>query len=395
MSLPGPSRQHDADEASFTIWRVDDVDVVRIAGALDFAAAVRLRLTLFGRLDAGARHLVVDMTPLGLIDGSAVNILLRIQDRLGEAGGTLITPGASGLVLRVLEIAGVAKQLEAYDPIDPRLADRSADTTGRIDTEPAGRHGSWGDEVNAMMGRLGTLPATEVAARRSVREHAVELCLPFAERLARRFHGLGEPAANLNQLAALGLLKAVDGYDPALGTDFPSYATPTIVGELKRYFRDRGWSIRVPRRLQDLRIQVNKIRDSLGQELGRSPTAADIADRLEVAEQDVLDAMMAASAYRSTSLFTPVGDDDEGPTLADRLGAEDGEYAAVETHQLLQPLLAQLPARELNIITMRFFGNMTQNQIAERCGISQMHVSRLLTRTLSWLREHAEAADWA
>jgi RNA polymerase sigma-B factor len=374
------------EDMSLAVWRVDDTDVVRLGGVVDFAAAVRLRLTLYGRLDAGARTVVVDLTGVRLMDASTVNVLLTVRRRLAERGGGLTTPGADGLVLQVLEIAGVAKHLRAYDPLEPRLADRSADTGDRIDTAAGGTHGGWGDEVNVIMGRLGTLTADDVAGRKHLRHEVIRLCLPFAERLARRFHGLGEPTADLNQVAALGLVKAVDRYDPGLGTDFPSFATPTILGDLRRYFRDRGWSVRVPRRLQELRLDINRARDHLTHELGRIPTAADLATHLDVDEDAVIEALAAADAYRSTSLFATVGPEEDGSTLADRLGAEDHGYEAVDIHHTLRPLLAGLPERERRLIAMRFFGNMTQAHIAERLGISQMHVSRLLTRTLNRLR---------
>jgi RNA polymerase sigma-B factor len=375
------------DETTFGIWRVDDIDVVQVDGVLDFAATVRLQLTLFGRLDAGARHLVVDLTALRLIDTSAVNVLLAMHQRLDDLGGSLVTPGARGLVLNVLQTAGVAKQLGAYDPLDPRLAARTADMTHRIDTDAAGRHGHWGDEINALMGQLREVAADDVTGRQVLRERVIRLSLPFAQRLARRFHGLGEPIGDLNQVAALGLLKAVDRYDASLATDFATYATPTIVGELKRHFRDRGWSVRVPRRLQELRLEINRVRDELSHQLGGSPTVAGLAALLDVDEEAVIEAMVAAGGYRATSLFAPIGRHEQAQTLADRLGCEDRDYETVETREALRPLLAELPEREQRIIAMRFFGNMTQAQIAERLGISQMQVSRLLTRTLSRLRE--------
>jgi RNA polymerase sigma-B factor len=380
------------DETTFEVWRVDGVDVVRAIGVLDFAATIRLRLTLFGRLDAGARHLVVDLSRVRLLDASAVNVLLRVRERLLDTGGSLAAPGATGLVLEVLEIAGAAKKLGAYEPMDPRLADPSADAAGPVSTAPGGAHGQWGDRINELMGRLHALPAGD-PARTALRDELVRDCLPFVERLARRFYGLGESSADLNQVAALGLLKAVDRYDPNLGTDFPSYATPTIVGELKRHFRDRGWAVRVPRRLQELRLDINRARAEMTHELNRSPTVAELAERLTVDHDQIIEALTAAGGYRATSLFAPVAADDTGRTLLDSLGAEDAALDAVESHESLQPLLAALPQRERDIITMRFFGNMTQGQIAERLGISQMHVSRLLARTLVRLRECLLATD--
>jgi RNA polymerase sigma-B factor len=265
-----------------------------------------------------------------------------------------------------------------------RLADRNADTA----VDGTGSHGHWGDEVNEMIGRMCAKPAGS-AGRAALREQVITLCLPFAERLARRFAGLGEASADLGQVAALGLVKAVDRYDPQMGTDFAAYATPTVVGELKRHFRDRGWAVRVPRRLQELRLDIIRARNDLTHELNRSPTVADLARRLDVDEEQVIEALTAAGGYRATSIYAPVGGED-GSMLVDLLGAEDSSIAAVDAHESLKPLLAELPEREKDILAMRFFGNLTQAQIAERIGISQMHVSRLLARTLARLRRGLE-----
>jgi RNA polymerase sigma-B factor len=373
------------DETSFRIWRIGDIDVVRVEGVLDFSASVRLRLTLFGRLDAGARHIEVDLSRVRLIDASAVNVLMKVRERLAEEGGSLAARGATGLALEVLEIAGVAKKLGAHEPLAERLSDPSADTAAA----DGGTQGRWGDEINETIGRMCREPSGS-PARAVLRDRVITLCLPFVERLSRRFAGLGEASADLGQVAALGLVKAVDRYDPQLAVDFAAYATPTVVGELKRHFRDRGWAVRVPRRLQELRIDINRARDDLTHELNRSPTVSDIARRLDVDEEQVIEAMTAAGAYRTTSLFTPVGGED-GSTLLDLLGDDDASIAAVEAHESLKPLLAMLPPREKEILAMRFFGNLTQAQIAERLGISQMHVSRLLARTLAQLRQGLEA----
>lgn len=377
------------DETGFHIWRIGDVDVVRVEGVLDFSASVRLRLTLFGRLDAGARHIEVDLSRVRLLDASAVNVLLKVRERLAEDGGLLAARGATGLALEVLEIAGVAKRLGAYEPLAERLSDPTADTATPAAAPGRGTQGRWGDEINETIGRMFREPAGS-PARAALRDRVITLCLPFVERLARRFGGLGEASADLGQVAALGLVKAVDRFDPQLAVDFAAYATPTVVGELKRHFRDRGWAVRVPRRLQELRIDINRARDELIHELNRSPTVTDIARRLDVDEEQVIEAMTAAGAYRTTSLFTPVGGED-GSTLMDLLGEDDASIAAVDAHESLKPLLATLPAREKDILAMRFFGNLTQAQIAERLGISQMHVSRLLARTLAQLRRGMEA----
>jgi RNA polymerase sigma-B factor len=224
--------------------------------------------------------------------------------------------------------------------------------------------------------------------RTRLRNRVVQDCLPLADKLARRFTGLGELPADLAQVASLGLLKAVDGFDPEYGTDFGGYATPTIIGELKRHFRDKGWGVHVPRRLQELRLDVNRARDELTHLLGRSPTTTDVATHLKIAEETVIEAMAASAAYRPSSLYLPLGDEQESTsTIADMLGEEDQELDLVDLRVSLRPLLAQLPEREQRILSMRFFGNLTQADIAAQLGISQMHVSRLLSRTLRKLRQ--------
>jgi RNA polymerase sigma-B factor len=401
------------DETTFDVWRVQGVDVVRVTGVLDFAAAIRLRLTLFGCMDSGARHIAVDLARVRLLDASAVNVLMRVRDRVAADDGSLVARGATGIVLEVLEIAGVAKLLGAHEQLAERLADPAGgagDPAGGAGDpaggagDPAGgagdpavearrgAHGHWGDEINKTVGRMHAEPAGS-ASRRALRERLIGLCLPFAERLARRFSGLGEPSADLAQVAAIGLLKAVDRYDPQLGTDFAAYATPTIVGELKRHFRDRGWAVRVPRRLQELCLDINRARNELNHELNRAPTVADLARHLDVDQEQIIEAVAASSGYRAVSLSTPIGGEDDGMTLLDSLGSVDARIEGVDARETLRPLLAALPKREREIITMRFYGNLTQSQIAEQVGISQMHVSRLLTRTLVRLREGMLAGD--
>jgi RNA polymerase sigma-B factor len=190
------------------------------------------------------------------------------------------------------------------------------------------------------------------------------------------------------QVGTIGLIKAIDRFDCERGVEFPTFAMPTIVGEVKRFFRDTSWSVRVPRRLQELRLALTKASDELSQRLDRSPTVAELAGCLGVSEEDVVDGLAVGNAYTASSLDSPPPEDDGGEgTLADRLGYEDSALEGVEYRESLKPLLAQLPPRERQIIMLRFFANMTQSQIGEEVGISQMHVSRLLTRTLAQLRE--------
>ncbi|MHB8452866.1 MAG: RNA polymerase sigma factor SigF [Mycobacteriales bacterium] len=224
-------------------------------------------------------------------------------------------------------------------------------------------------------------------ARRAVRDQLVSMHLPLVEYLARRFRGRGEPYDDLVQVATIGLIKSVDRFDLDRGVEFSTYATPTIVGEIKRHFRDKGWAIRVPRRLQELKLALNKATSELSQRNGRAPTVAELAAQLQLSEEDILEGLESANAYSAVSLDAPDGAEEDGPTVGDTLGALDDSLEGVEYRESLKPLVSRLGPREKRILQLRFFASMTQSQIATELGISQMHVSRLLTRTLAQLRE--------
>ena len=223
--------------------------------------------------------------------------------------------------------------------------------------------------------------------REELRERLVTGYLPLAEHIARRFSGKGIAKEDLVQVAAVGLIHAVDRFDPAQGADFLSYAVPTVMGEVRRHFRDTSWPMRVPRRLQELRLSINQSSGELSQRLGRAPTVAELSEHLGLEESEVEEGYVARQAYRSVSLDeAPFASDDRAP-LAETVGEEDPAIDLVENHESLVPLLCELPERERRILALRFVGDMTQSQIAERVGISQMHVSRLLNRMLTELRE--------
>ncbi|MEU8460198.1 RNA polymerase sigma factor SigF [Streptomyces sp. NPDC029003] len=222
--------------------------------------------------------------------------------------------------------------------------------------------------------------------RAELRNRLVRMHLPLVEHLARRFRNRGEPLDDLTQVATIGLIKSVDRFDPDRGVEFSTYATPTVVGEIKRHFRDKGWAVRVPRRLQELRLSLTTATAELSQQHGRSPTVHELAERLGISEEEVLEGLESANAYSTLSLDVP-DTDDESPAVADTLGSEDEALEGVEYRESLKPLLEGLPPREKRILLLRFFGNMTQSQIAQEVGISQMHVSRLLARTLAQLRD--------
>lgn len=225
--------------------------------------------------------------------------------------------------------------------------------------------------------------------RAELREKIVERCLPLAEHIARRFDGRGETFDDLVQVARLGLVNAVDRFDPERGSDFVSFAVPTIMGEVRRHFRDTGWAVRVPRRMKELHIALNKATAELSQQLGRAPTVAELAAELDLDREEVAEGLVAGNAYQTVSVDRSAQTDSggNGVALADTLGEYDSALSEVENHETLRPLLAALPERERTVVLLRFFGNMTQTQIAERIGVSQMHVSRLLTKTLAQLRE--------
>jgi len=275
----------------------------------------------------------------------------------------------------VLEAAADA----AAAVLDPEIIEVTAEVTRSERT--AGERA----RAKLLFAEIADLPA-DSARRTAIRHQLVEMHLPLVEYLARRFRNRGEPLDDLVQVATIGLIKSVDRFDTERGVEFSTYATPTIVGEIKRHFRDKGWAIRVPRRLQELKLSLAKATSELSQKQGRSPTVAELAAHLQMTDEEVLEGLESANAYSTISLEAPDGGDDDSPAVADTLGIEDESLEGVEYRESLKPLLEQLPLREKKILMLRFFGNMTQSQIAAELGISQMHVSRLLARTLAQLR---------
>jgi RNA polymerase sigma-B factor len=224
---------------------------------------------------------------------------------------------------------------------------------------------------------------------RELRNELVEEHMRLAEFLALRFGHRGESADDLRQVALVGLLKAVERFEPDRGLQFSSFATPTIVGELKRHFRDRGWAVRVPRRIQELRLELDGTVNELSQELGRPPTPGEIAQRAGVLEEEVLESMEAGSLYRLASIDAGAVDPESPNSPAQRVGDVDAALVAVDERVTVSEMLSVLPERQQRIVYLRFFEGLTQSEIAEQIGISQMHVSRLLVRSLETLGQHA------
>ncbi len=228
------------------------------------------------------------------------------------------------------------------------------------------------------------------AQRSTARDDLVHLHRSLVEHCARRFRNRGEPHEDLVQVGTIGLIKAVDRFESDRGVEFSTYATPTVIGEIKRHFRDKGWAVRVPRRLQELRMQIGGATGELTQRLGRSPTPRELAEIIGCSLEEIMEGIESSHAYATLSLDASDDSDDGPPGMLATLGVEDANIEHVEIRESIKPLLEGLGEREKRILLLRFFKNMTQSQIAEEIGVSQMHVSRLLTRTLAQLRTSLE-----
>jgi len=248
------------------------------------------------------------------------------------------------------------------------------------------------------MATEGLLPVPEVDDRellkriardgdRNAKDELVRRSIPLARRLARRYGRDGDSLEDLTQVAMVGLLGAIERYDPDRGTSFNSYAIPTMLGELKRYFRDHTWAVHVPRGLQEAALGVDRAVTRLSGTLGRSPTAQDVADATGMSVEDVLDAMQASGAHERVSLDARLSDDDDSPQRIDSLGQVDRGYELVDDEAMIQPEWRKLPLRDRRILLLRFARDRTQSEIAKELGISQMHVSRLIRRALEQLRQ--------
>ncbi|MYW05699.1 SigB/SigF/SigG family RNA polymerase sigma factor [Streptomyces sp. SID3343] len=297
-------------------------------------------------------------------------------------------------------------RLDRRDPQNPVAAAGSGagpPAAGPPRAGPPGADSPTVDEVLADPGRMAKLAALEARdlgerlldrlarTEPGTRPHSelrgclVALNMPLVRYAAGRYRRRAEPMEDIVQVGTIGLIKAIDRYDGGRETGFLAYAMPTISGEIKRFFRDTSWAVRVPRRLRELRAELMRANDKLTADLGHAPCAAQLAKVLNLTEGEVTEGLTACSAYNASSLDESAFGD--GASIGERMGGEDRELELVEYRESLRPLIADLPQRERTILALRFTGDMTQAQIGERLGISQMHVSRLLTHTLSVLRE--------
>jgi RNA polymerase sigma-B factor len=247
-------------------------------------------------------------------------------------------------------------------------------------------------DIPDMVRELKTLDKDSAAFGRR-RETIIKRALPVADHVARRFKGRGEPQDDLFQVACVGLINAVNRFDPDTGSDFLSFAVPTVMGEVRRHFRDNGWAVKVPRRLKELRAQLGGARAELAQRNGRAPTATELAGYLGVDREVVVEAMIADAGYSALSIDIKVCVGDESPAMCEILGEPDAALNKVVDVETVRPLIAALPDRERKVLALRFMGDLTQEEIAQRLGYSQMHISRLLSRILNTLREKACEQD--
>jgi RNA polymerase sigma-B factor len=251
---------------------------------------------------------------------------------------------------------------------------------------PVGEEGTTGVERAARERML--LKRYHEQADAAARDQLAEEMLPLARALAGRYAGRGEPLDDLVQVACIGIMKAIDGFDLSREVRFSSYATPTVLGEIKRHFRDRTWALHVPRGTQELQLKVAKARDELTNELGRSPTVEELGEKVQANLEDVLDALQSAQAHRTRSFDEPAGEDS---TLAESLGSADPELGRAEIRVLLDDAFDILSERDREILRLRFEEDMTQTEISERIGVSQMQVSRLIRQALARLRMDIES----
>lgn len=368
---------------------IDGLSLVIADGALDIARVSRLRSVLRDARHTGPGHVVVDLDTVSFLDACAVGVLNQQRARADADGGSLRVVRANGLVRDVLEVSGLARTLapagvDDAAPTRPALSCCRPGGAGEPDAEVQDQAGALpNNAVHALLAEARQLAPGD-PRREGLRARAIEVALPAARRLALRYYDRGERRDDLNQVAALGLVKAVDGYDPERGHPFSDYAVPTILGELRRHFRDKGWGVQVPRRLQELGLDVRVAADELTRTNGRAPTTGEVAARLGVPEPEVREAFQAGRGYRPRSLSAPVGDG--SAQLSDLIGGADPALEHIDDWTSVRTVMARLPHRTQRILTMRFFGNMTQSDIASEVGLSQMHVSRLLAQALAAMR---------
>lgn len=357
--------------------------VIHVSGALHAGDADALATMLAG-LGHGGQPVIVDLSRAELIDAAVARALKQAMAAATRAGTSFAAVGATSQPLGVLEVLGLAKDLGAYDSLPDAIAGMEV-----------GRNTAGRPSLDATVHRL-LDPVTRRDPADPERRHAVvqaiEAALPLARSMAHRYQQRGEPLDDLIQVASLGVVRSVQGYDAERGSGFLAYAVPTILGELRRHFRDHVWTVRPPRRLQEVRSAITGAVSDLAQHLGREPTPQDIADHLDYTVAEVEQAMLTSSGLRPASLDAPVAPDAER-SLHETVGSPDSEVDMIDYRASLAPLIAAEPPMVREILNLRFVAGLTQSEIAQRVGTSQMNVSRTLRATLARFKRALLAAD--
>jgi RNA polymerase sigma-B factor len=356
--------------------------VVSVVGEIDKLTEAPLHDHISSVLATRPAQLIIDLGGVSFLGAAGLSVLISARNTAAHQGTTLqLRPPHRPGVARALEITG----LHCLFEILPSVTGTDKPQNHRVeDVSHAGEADQDEYAAMALLQRRYAELASDDPERQRLRDAVIRGYLPVAAHIARRFAGRGEPLEDLIQVATVGLVNAVDRFEPARGLHFLSFAVPTITGELRRYFRDHAWSTRVPRRLKDLSLAIRGARVELSQQLERSPRPTEIAEWLRLPTSKVLEALHAGEAYRSSSLDQMLSC---GDTTATYLGELDPDMNLIEDRETLRPLLAELAPRQRTILMLRFFHQLTQSQIAEQVGISQMHVSRLLRQTLAFLQE--------
>ncbi len=398
FSLEDLDELHMATEQLFSaVLETEDVESV----AIDIVAGDGTMRIAAGTFQSDGLRSQVVVTPGGCLD--LCTLLRGLLDDVAVVDGDGGLPGAHGQGARRRRLMAGRDERHVNDPLDlealPGQArpfreeeegDEELHAQGGPAADPQGRGRDESEKLDQYL-----LRRYHLYGDRKAREQLITMYLPLVRSLARRYASRGEHFDDLVQVGAIGLIKAIDRFDLSRGVELTTYATPNIVGEIKRYFRDKGWSVRVPRGLQELNIRLNKVIDELVPKLQRSPTINELAEAANATPEEVLEALETSQAYNSVSLqASPNGEGgEEDAGLIDYLGGEEEAYDTMEDRTTLAPGFAKLDKRERYILHLRFFEGLTQSQIAERVGISQMHVSRLIRRSLEKLREEIGELD--
>jgi RNA polymerase sigma-B factor len=368
----------DGGEVEFRVDVMQEQGGVRVCpgGDVDVATIGRLRERINAAMAAVADRVTLDLRATTFIDSSGLQLVADTDTWASRSGTEFVIIAGPPAVQHTFDVAGLSGRLPFVHGTQAPTQEFASDDLHRAR-----------DDRRLFERYLDEQDPTD-------RDAVVERFLPLARQLAARYQRPEEPFDDVYQVACFGLVKAVDRFDVTRGVAFSSYAVPTITGEIKRHFRDRAWSVRVPRDLQDLALRVERVIGDLTRELGRQPSVDEVAAVTDAEPEDVLEAMQASSAYRATSLDMPraAGDDEPGATLGDTVGVVEDGYGRAEQRAMLDELMRSLTMRERQVVTLRFEHDLTQAAIGERIGVSQMQVSRVLRHAIAKLRTLAESA---